>query len=255
MRLATYNIWNENKGRGDRTEQIIDEVVSVNADIIGLQEVTMPTFKALVEKSGYQYHTFSMYRDENEGLAFFSKFPIEEMFFLNTSPEYAHSAALHILINADGFIFSVTNLHLPWDSILEKEKQIVAIDNFIKLQKDKANFFIMMGDFNCTLTSSVHNYLIGEQSLLGQESKPYWFDCASTYAAINGLENKATLDFQKNPRWTDNTTEMPVVYDRILVIGGEDLLYTDIFGTIISPNTGLAASDHYGVFADINFKL
>ena len=140
MRLATYNIWNENKGKGNRTEQIIAEIKSVNADIIGLQEVTRPIFDILTENLDYSYHAFFMYRNEDEGLAFFSRFPLEDAFFLNGSPEYSHSDALNVLFKAEGFTFSITNLHLPWDSILIKEKQIVAIDKFIKTQKDKAIF-------------------------------------------------------------------------------------------------------------------
>ncbi|MCL2772722.1 MAG: endonuclease/exonuclease/phosphatase family protein [Oscillospiraceae bacterium] len=255
MRLATYNIWNETKGRGNRINQIVNEIASVNADIIGLQEVTEPTFNILTERLGYKYHTFAMYYDEDEGLAFFSKFPIDEVFFLNESAEYANSRALHALINADGSSFSTINLHLPWDSILEKEKQIVAIYKYNQYANSKKDGVsqIIMGDFNCALTSSVHNYLIGEQSLSGREVNPYWDDLASNYAAINGLPNKATLDFQKNPRWRDNTTETPVIYDRIYVAGVSNIKNVDIFGTAISPETGLSASDHYGVFADVEF--
>ena len=97
MRLATYNIWNETKGRGNRTDQIINEITSINADIVGLQEVTFPTFNILTEKLAYRYHTFSVYHDEDEGLAFFSRFPFDDVFFLNASSEYSNSAALNVL--------------------------------------------------------------------------------------------------------------------------------------------------------------
>lgn len=36
MRIATYNVWNENKGIGDRIEQILGEITKVNADVIAL---------------------------------------------------------------------------------------------------------------------------------------------------------------------------------------------------------------------------
>lgn len=228
---------------------------------MGLQEVTAPVYNALVEQLDYEYHIFSAYQNDSEGLAFFSKFPIEQEFFLNTSAEHSNSDALNVIIKADGFTFSITNLHLPWDSILSKEKQIIAIDKFIKSQKDEANFFVLLGDFNCTLTSSVHNYLLGEQSLHGQESKPYWLDLASSFATINNIPNKATLDFQNNPRWTNNITDIPVIYDRIYIMESygrkysADIINAEIFGTSISPKTGLSASDHYGVLADVAFKV
>ncbi len=261
LRLATYNIWNENKGRGNRFPQIVHEIESINADIIGLQEVTPSTYEALTQTLTYPYYYYAEYRDEEEGLAFFSRYPIHDSFFLNTSEDYGNSAALHALFQVDSFTVSITNLHLPWDSILEKERQIVAIDRFIKTQREHAQFYMMLGDFNCTPNSSVHNYLLGEQSLLGCESKPYWFDLGSTYAAIHGIPNPPTLDCQRNPRWQyKNTTDMPVVYDRILIMCSygrdydEDILHVDIFGTDISAETGLSASDHYGVVADVKLN-
>ena len=258
MRLATYNIWND-RSIDRRLPQLVQEIKAINADIIGLQEVTQPVYDALVEGLGYAYHTYAMYHGqseghgEDEGLAIFSKFPMEDIFFLNTSAEYANSDALHVLLRAGGRALSVMNLHLPWNSALAKERQIAAIDRYIKIRKD-ADEYILLGDFNCGLTSSVHNYLLGEQTLFGQESDPCWWDLASTYAAVHGLPNRPTLDFQHNPRWTDNTTEIPMTCDRILIsAGGERLNHVELFGTAISPETGLSASDHYGVFADVEF--
>ena len=39
MRLATYNLWNPTKGMGERHAQLVQEIIHVDADIIGLQEV------------------------------------------------------------------------------------------------------------------------------------------------------------------------------------------------------------------------
>lgn len=260
MRIATYNLWNPAKGLGERHHQLVCEIVRVNADIIGLQEVIPEQYEQLRQELPYPYSVYTEYIDEEEGLAIFSKYPVSESFSLARSAEHGYSAALHAIIQTDEFRFSVTNLHLPWDSALTKEKQITVIDRFIKQQRQKADFFLMMGDFNMTLESSVHRFLIGEQSLLNCEANPYWFDLASTYAAISHTENKATLHFQENPRWGGkNTVEMPVIYDRILIMNsygrqyGENLRYAGIFGTEVSEVTGYAPSDHYGVMADVDF--
>ena len=260
MRIATYNLWNPVKGLGERHAQLASEIIRVNADIIGLQEVIPEQYEQLRQELPYAYSVFTEYVNEKEGLAIFSKYPIQESFSLARSEAHGFSAALHVIVETEMFRFSVTNLHLPWDSALEKERQITIIDRFIKLQREKADFYLMMGDFNMTLQSSIHRFLLGEQSLLGCESNPYWFDLASTYAAITHTENKATLHFQENPRWGgQNTVEMPVVYDRILIMNSygrqyrEDLKYAGIFGTEVSPVTGYAPSDHYGVMADVDF--
>lgn len=40
MIFATYNVWNEEKGMGDRTELILQELTRIQADLVALQEVT-----------------------------------------------------------------------------------------------------------------------------------------------------------------------------------------------------------------------
>ena len=116
---------------------------------------------------------------------------------------------------------------------------------------------IILGDFNGSLNSSVHRYLTGEQTLRGCEAKPYWFELSSAYAAIMGENIMPTLDFVNNPRWHgENTTEIPYAADRIYVMyrRGKDVLKSvELFGTKVSEESGLSASDHYGVVAEMEF--
>ncbi|MEG1797389.1 MAG: endonuclease/exonuclease/phosphatase family protein [Clostridium sp.] len=263
MRIATYNVWNESRNMESRIEQLITEINQVDADVIGLQEVTEDFFNNhLKKKTQYQHCEFKKYRDYEEGLAILSKYPITKSFFLNESAEYAYSAALNVLFEVEGLRFSLTNLHLPWASAKEKEEQIVAIDKYMHMQKEEADFFIILGDFNGSLNSSVHRFLLGEQTIEGNEANPYWYEVSSSYAAVNGLAVIPTLDFVKNPRWGGrNTTEIPIPADRIYLMlnyGGkfeENLKNVDIFGTKVSEINKLSASDHYGVVAQIDFIL
>ncbi len=174
MKIATYNIWNEDKNFGERSQQIIGTVCSVQADIIGLQEVPPHFYEQhLSQTCGYPYCQFRQYPGEEEGLAVLSR------------------------------------------------------------------------------------YLLGEQTLNGQEAAPYWFEVSSTYTSIQGLPLLPTLDFTHNPRWNGkNTTEIPYTADRIYVMygrGNDTLEKVELFGTEISQETGLAPSDHYGVAANIVF--
>lgn len=64
MKIATYNIWNENKGKGNRFDQLINEINSVGADIIGLQEVTEDFYSNyLLTKTDYDFCEFRQYKD------------------------------------------------------------------------------------------------------------------------------------------------------------------------------------------------
>ncbi|MGF7146278.1 hypothetical protein HNQ56_004745 [Anaerotaenia torta] len=67
-----------------------------------------------------------------------------------------------------------------------------------------------------------------------------------------------TLDVINNPRWKGkNTIYKPSVMDRIYIMDNwfdTSLLSVRIFGTDVSAENNLSASDHYGVIAEINFR-
>lgn len=258
MKIATYNVWNENKGVGNRFDQLVNEINSVGSDIIGLQEVTSYFYETyLASNKNYPFHIYGKYSNEDEGLAILSKYPILESCFLHTSKEHSFSKALNILLEVDGRKISFTNLHLPWNSALEKERQICEIDRYLHTQLSQNGLLIMVGDFNGGMNSSIHRYLIGEQSLNGCESNPYWDELATGYSAISGEPIRATLDTITNPRWAGSKAAYPpTATDRIYTLEYRydfSLESLRIFGTTISPQNGLAPSDHYGVVAEIEF--
>ena len=258
MRIATYNIWNEDSNFEIRAPQLIDEIQKVNADIIGLQEVP-PRFytDCLLHQTGYPYHSFGQYSDEEEGLAILSKYPIWDSRFLHEYEANRHSNAISVLLNVDGRHVSFTNVPLPWDSALQKEYQICAIDRFLHGEMNRAGLLILAGDFNGGLGSSVHRYLVGDQSLNGDEANPYWDELATAYCALTGEPIKATLDVINNPRWKGHRSVYPpTVMDRLYVMEHKYDISLEshwIFGTEVSPETQLSASDHYGVAAEIVF--
>lgn len=192
-------------------------------------------------------------------LAILSKYPFESDFFLYDSEEFQNSLALNVTFKKKGILFSVTNVHLPWDSIIAKEKQTVAINEYACKQKETAEYFILLGDFNCSYKSSVHNFLIGEQSLLNCEANPVWYDLSEVYSSKENYEIPPTLDFNRNPRWKGTDRKyIPISCDRIYLMDNAKSIdwaikNVGIFGTDISSDTGLSPSDHYGVLATVDF--
>ena len=266
MKIATYNVWNDTGNIDVRTAHLIREINNVDADIIGLQEVLPDFWDNLIKHTDYKYHVFRMFRHRSDGLAILSKYPFESEFFLYDSEEFQNSLALNITFKTNEMIFSVTNVHLPWDSILIKEKQIVAVNEYISRQNN-VDYPFLLGDFNCSYHSSIHNFLSGEQSLLNREvgsGNDIWCDLAEIHAALNGYDVMPTLDFTNNPRFKDSHPKkyIPVAYDRIYLMdkktdNKQKLEYkienVRIFGTDISPETGLSPSDHYGLLAEVDF--
>lgn len=258
MRIATYNVWNENKGIGGRFNQIVQEIIDVGADTIALQEVTTKFFQdILTQNIGYQYSEFSKYIDEDEGLAILSKYPIETSTFLHSNSEYSNSKAQNILFKCGKSRFSITNVHIPCDSAREKEQQIVAIDKFIHKQKEQADYYVLLGDFNSGINSSIHRFLTGEQTINNEESNPYWLDIVGSYTSLYNLPLLPTLDCINNPRWKGkNTIYAPENVDRIYILDNwapMKFVSAGLFGTAISPINNLSASDHYGVVVDVEF--
>lgn len=249
MKLATYNVWNDERGGEARQRQIVDEIARVGADVIGLQEVAPRLFRERLAGL-YPYAVFRAYAGEDEGLAILSRYPLTETTWLH---ELEGCAALNVVLKLDGQNVSVTNVHLPWDSAMQKEAQTLRIDRFMRGQA--ATIRVLLGDFNGGLNSSVHRFLLGEQTLMGQEANPCWYELSSTWAAVRGQPLPPTLDFLRNPRWGGkNSTEIPMAADRVYVMRREepdDLRSVALFGTAVSPESGYAASDHYGVVAEI----
>ena len=89
MKIATYNIWNSESGMPYRIKYIVNEIKLINADVICLQEVSS--------------------RKLAEGIAANADYPY---WYFDNSQKIA-----------------VVNVHLPWDSVLISEHQIIKIVN------------------------------------------------------------------------------------------------------------------------------
>ncbi len=260
MKIATYNIWNENKGVGDRCRLIMDEILRVGADVIALQEIT-PDFYGnfLSPLPEYPFSRFGKYSGEEEGLAVLSKYPIDDSTFLHEDESYSNACALNVIISADGLKISLTDVHFPWDSIIAKEEQIVSVNRFCRNQLESrlADYLEVIGEIKFVIKSIPHLYKTGQHTLSGQEAKPYWYEVSSVYAAIHGHELQPTLDCVNTPRWKGKpATYAPENFDRIYVLNvrnGYRFESVEVFGTEVEPATGLCPSDHYGVSAEIKF--
>ena len=245
MKIATYNIWHSDTGMPVRFRQLADEITGIKADIICLQEVADREEHVYFSKvCGYPYFHFQI----QNGLSILSRYPIDQ------PADFEYGTSAHIQMGSKTLL--IINVHLPWERASLREKAIV---NIVESTADiKADYTFLAGDFNSSENSSVHCFLTGEQSLLGADA--YYFDLAEVSAEIHGTKAPATLNFRGNPRWgtvePKNTLEVNQRFDWILLRNPypssmPELKSCMLFGTGISKQTGLAASDHYGVVAEI----
>jgi len=248
MKIATYNIWNSQEGMPIRGQQIYEEIKNIDADIICLQEVALTVHQSLSKKfTQYENCYFMAHKDDDEGLAIYSKTPFISKGFSNS--------AVFVTTLVDGYVYKIINVHLPWDSILRKEQLMV--DILEKTDLIKSDYSLLTGDFNCSSASSVHQFICGQTSLLNKETKPYWHDLAEAYSEMSATPIENTINFHKNPRWCG--LNMPCVsgrFDRIYLCDAypspaPQLIDFKIFGKAVHETSTYAASDHYGVLAEI----
>lgn len=250
MKIATFNIWNSDRGMPQRELQIIREIHRVDADIICLQEVGKEIFDKLsCELREYIYSYYHDFSPEYDGLAVFSKYPL-----LTKIPM---TCAIATTCKTPDYLYLVINVHLPSERVLKQEQSIVDIIG--EIGKYKADYAIITGDFNNSGESSVHHFLTGQSTLLGVEVNPEWYDLAEAYAQITETKLDNTLDLVTNPRWKGKDYAVTSArVDRIYLRSAFPKPYPGLkgfllFGKDIDEQSGYCASDHYGVAAEIEF--
>ncbi|XEC97463.1 endonuclease/exonuclease/phosphatase family protein [Paenibacillus tarimensis] len=270
MILATYNLWNDERTLISRVPALCEEIQSVNADVIALQEVSASTpgyqSKALAtyiaEQSGYPYVSFRTYpdlEDADEGLAILSKYPFEfETAIWDSNSNFF--CAIRSIVEIDSVHIAITNVHLDWRCVLNREVQMCAVLDWINKQSKTNTVELLCGDFNDIPDSSIHRFLQGRQSLNGRATK--WLDLAEYWQWRSGLNVGATLDFAQNPRWNGvHTLQIPVRFDWIMLRQEHQCMDPEpvvsnmgLFGKTPTPVAKKVPSDHYGVFVKINFS-
>lgn len=250
MKIATYNLWNLEQGMPERSRHILLEIQKADADILCLQEVAdQATAEAMAQVTDYPECFFVPYPQEKEGLCILSRMPLRKK---HSCMETAN--AIFVSFMQEKRQIGVLNIHLPWGSALERERQIAALVQFPELEK--CDVVYMAGDFNGTETADVQRFLNGECTLQWQEANPRWFDLAASDAHRRGTEPVCTLNFLENPRFQRNTIEVSARYDRILLRNPYPhdfpvLKSCTVFGQTVYPETQLAASDRYGVLVEV----
>jgi len=241
MRIATYNIWNDEATFSLREADILSELSGSGADFAALQEVPAD-FAAGALKELYPYFVFEPYEGEDAGLAILSRYPLLESELLPAADEQANCFALYARIAADGTELAVMNVHLTWHSDAERFRHAERCAAY--LAEKRAAVKLLLGDFNCSPDAAAH-------SLLTQGAAP-WRELCCEWAARCKQPLFATLDFQSNPRWkNDPVRETPQNFDRIYLQSEAKLLSLSMFGTKVRPS-GLCASDHYGICAELS---
>lgn len=271
MRLATYNLWNSRVRLPERLDAAGEGAPRRDADVVALQEVAARVGEHdgrdaagyLAERCGYGHVETRLHPDDpDEGLAFLSKQPLRavEAGWDTGLPALAN-CGLRARVSVGGTEVALTNVHLDWEDIAAREAQIAQVVAWIEMRSEAGCYEVLCGDFNAAPDSSVYRFLQDQQTLLGRGPGPGWHDLARFHAERGGRSPEPTLDFWRNPRWRDAPTlEVPLRVDWLLLrdVFNTGLPYpgvpdAGVFGVEPTPQARMVPSDHYGVYADLDF--
>ncbi len=262
LRVLTLNIWNRSGPWQDRLELIRAGVKELQPDVIGLQEVVVDGDQSQAKEiaAGFGYEiAFGRAHAYTSGALFgnavLSKFPIEASMNRDLpSPGTGPRAAIFAKLRTPFGLLPFYSTHLAWkfEEGFIREKQARALAIFVKeTAKEDELPAIVVGDLNTRPDATEIRFLLGLHAL--DNLSIHFADCFE----VAGVGSPFTFDPRNNPH-AGLTYELPRRIDYILVRGPDDAgkgkpIHARVVFDEVRQKAGgpYAASDHYGVFAQI----
>lgn len=185
LRVGSYNIKNGAQVNHDMSK-IAEDILALNLDIVGLQEVDIETSRAkkldilklLAEATGYQYYEFTKaidFQGGGYGTAILSRYPIvhHESVLLETPGGYEQRAYGHAVIEVNGAKLHFFNTHLSYENTEIRSAQ------YEQLAKATAAYrgYILTADFN---TENLNEFKVFDKATLANPGKYATFPSSST---------------------------------------------------------------------------
>lgn len=231
MKIASYNIWNDDSNFDRRLKLLLIELKKYDIDILALQEVkNEDTFTRILKQSDFKYGQYY------EGLGFLSNYDIK----VHNTYSQNNNFILRVVYKDT----SITNVHLDWK---QESIRLEAIEVFFNmLDEYSLDTEFVIGDFNDIPEEKLHFELVIQD----------FVDMHREFShSVNELP-RATLDIQNNPRWRNvETQELPSRFDWIMLNTVKEYSIEDVRLIGVEEVDGITPSDHYGVLATIDIEV
>lgn len=263
FRVATLNIWNRMGLWEDRLISIREGIRQLDADLIGLQEVLCASqgVPNQLAEIAADFNYFTAYAaawyagDIGFGNAILSRWPIVHSARLelpNAGTDEARCVLFGKIHSPYGIIpLFVTHLNYKLDQGYVREEQVSALVDYVQSNTLTAMFpALLVGDFNAVAESNEIRFLKGLCSLKNKST--YFFDAFDV-----AHPNEKGCTFTRDNPNTAPMHEPDRRIDYIFVRGPDDWSRGEVINANICfnmPVSGIFASDHFGVYADLQVK-
>lgn len=271
LRIATINIMHDEFIQPERTQQLIQEIQTLNPDILCLQEVNLNAstniIQTIAEQAGYtSHHTSTPAKSKTvTANAILTKNPdttYKNINLKNPTPEHKYPHSIHATLTHNNHEIHILTTHLPWGTFNgpARLKQTIELNKkaLVIAAANPDATIILAGDLNAKETETTIQYLKGQQYT--ETAGTYWTDAWE----VKGTETNWTTTDPKTKLGRHTAANVNIEHptlvptrriDYILVYGwvygkkGTPLNYIRWADT---PNSeGYTPSDHYGICTDI----
>ena len=265
LRFLTLNLWGENGPWQDRMELLLDGLVAIAPDVIGLQEVRdvpgrVPNQAGEIARRHGWHHVFApstAWGGGHEGLAIVSRFPIgaHESKPLPHSAENEGRIVLSARIDDPARPFWVHTTHLSYrlNEGKNREDQVLFVDQVIAAHAND-HIQILMGDFNTVPESDEVRWLSGMTTLEGRRDAHLdtWTRARPGQAGITWASANSYVGLM---HWLPPDRRLDYIFttqarrDRRGTVHGAWVVLDEPGETAAGER--VFVSDHFGVVADV----
>lgn len=215
LKLFHSNVLSSNKDY----QQVVENILTENPDIIGLQEVDNSWINHLMVIREHYPFAVEVPRPDNFGIALYSKFPITNSDVQSLGSLGLPSIEAQVVVNNEPIYLLLTH-PLPPVSQQHYDARNAQLKDVAKRIKEIDGAKIVLGDLNTTV----------------------WTSAYKTLEADTGLRN-ASKGFGIQFTWPTNIVPLMISIDHCLV--------TDNFAVIDVSSKKLSGSDHASLVVEL----
>lgn len=262
MRVLTLNLWGRRGDWDRRRAVLVDAVRELRPDLVAFQEaVKTEEYDQAADLVGSELHLAHQVEREpgedgvepGQGTSIASRWPLEDIreIDLHVTPRTAGFACTTLVAAVETpFGPLLFANHVPsWQLSFERERELQAFAAARALEESVGDRHVVLaGDFTADPDSAGVRFLTGRQSLEGT-SVCY----RDAWESIHGAEPGETFT-PRNPLvrdWDWPFRRLDYVLVRCGEHGGPTLEITHCARVLDEPVDGVWASDHFGVYADL----